>query len=128
MANYIRQHNDAHPDLNYRDFVAVAWGKARQRGPLPAFEKAEETIDAYINYGRWIAECPMGDGCAFVVSKDQPYFICTVNAHGPYKVRFPRNANAIEDELRKRPENNQNWVKGETVGDLRVENERHGVA
>ena len=114
-------------DLNYRDFVAAAWAKARQRGRLPAFETATETVKAVINNGRWVAECPTGDGCAFVVTKSEPYLICVLGPHGPYKVVFPANAAAIEAVLLLRPKpENRNWTT-ENVTHLRRENRAAGL-
>ena len=111
--------------LSYRDFVAAAWARAGRPGQLPALETATESIKAFINNGRWVAECPMGDGCAFVVSKSDPYLICLFGPHGPYKIVFPANAEAIEAVLLLRPKpGNRNWTT-ENVSVLRRENSEH---
>lgn len=109
----------------------------RQGGrPLPDVRGAKGFVDAYINHGRWIAECPPkltpaidrnGElifdknggqvfekhscGHALVASDAFPYYICTVcgneeNDGQFYNIRFPSNRAAIEAELVKRPVRN----------------------
>jgi hypothetical protein len=123
------------------EFVGLAL--RRQGLPFPPAPQPGEnlagTVEAYINAGRWVAECPAGDGGALCVDRDAPYFLCCVCAnagnHGQwYQVRFPLPADEIEQVLLARPEVNgwdapsRNWRAPQTVDDLRKENRRHGLA
>ena len=89
-------------------------------------------VIAYINYGRWIAKCPWCNGADFVF-KNEPYYFCfsCLNRAVDNKrieVIFPKNINAIEQILLKRPlEINQNWLPEETIADLEKENKANGV-
>jgi hypothetical protein len=106
-------------------------------------------LDARINHGRWIVDCPDCKGAEVperMLKKD--IFICDECFPGAtqgapedrgaasakaykldmaYKIKYPPNKSKIEDVLRKRPKPNMNWLPGETVEDLERENEAHGV-
>jgi len=90
-------------------------------------------LSAFINEGRWIAECPTGDGNAFVVSRNSDLFWCGIcgnrtTAGSWIRVRFPPGKAAIERLLMHRPdERNRNWLPGETVANLARENRAHGL-
>lgn len=88
----------------------------------------EYAIQAYVNHGRWLAECPDCHG-AQVTSPDDRRFMChccgNEEVGGRWRaVVWPAKARAIEQllELRPKPEN-QNWRPGETVADLIHEND-----
>lgn len=92
--------------------------------------KAAEAVVAYVNHGRWVADCP-DPACAGaeLVDPAEPLFYClscyNAAVGGAWRpVRFPpRSARqAIEQALleRARPER-RNWYPGETVEDLRRE-------
>ena len=100
-------------------------------------------IDAYMNHGRWVADCPEDDGYSDVphlIGKEttarltggvEPWIECP--AHGRYVVMFPAEWSEIEAVLNKRPGDpvlgakHANWRPGETVESLRAENVEHGV-
>jgi len=85
------------------------------------------SVQAYVNHGRWVADCPML-ACygARMVSDTHP-MQCGSCGGGPYRVLFPQQRAAIEAVLLKRPDDrNQNWA-GETLAALRAENRAHGV-
>jgi hypothetical protein len=44
-----------------------------------------------------------------------------------YSVVWPKDAEEIVQVLRMRPTENMNWEPGETLADLRRENEEHGI-
>ena len=134
--NLIYRHEDWQREA-LRGFLAPHWHKY-QDGPLPAFSEVANTIAAYVNHGRWIAECPNRCGNAIVVSQAEPHFICfgcgsPENDGKWYNVMLPSEWRAIEQELLKRPArvafeaSHRNWIPGETVADLRAENAEHGV-
>lgn len=85
---------------------------------------------ARINHNRWIADCP---DCASAVDvwRDGPYLmICPncLNAVAGYlwrRVALPEDVAAIEDALMDRPiPATRNWEAGESVADLRAEQQR----
>jgi len=56
-----------------------------------------ETVEAYINDGRWIAECPHHCGGAELVDPDWPFFVCSAGCGGgPYEVVFPKQRAKVE--------------------------------
>lgn len=81
-------------------------------------------VDARVNHGRWIVDCPDRDCTAAVMASiEDPRFVCPVCAYGIFTVTFPNNADAVEKVLLERPvPATQNWLPGESVGDLRKEN------
>tara|TARA_Y100000310_G_scaffold134170_1_gene133177 strand:- start:289 stop:618 length:330 start_codon:yes stop_codon:yes gene_type:complete len=97
-------------------------------------------VKAYVNHGRWIAECPSGCGHALVVSEAEPVYIClspTTMCPDPkvwHQVKFPWAKKIIERELLKRPARaplfatTRNWNRGETVRQLQAENRAQGIS
>jgi hypothetical protein len=83
----------------------------------------------------WIADCPSGDGGAEFVNFDEPLFFCCRcrNAawdHKPLQIKVPtvQKRAAIEAVLLNRDDpDTRNWVPGEDVADLKVENLIRGV-
>lgn len=108
-------------------------------------DTAAEPAIAYVNEGRWLADCPT-TGCAgaMLLLEDAP-FMCGAcfNAAAGYRYRpveWPARSDhqAIEAILVERPApQTRNWTgraraawgkaEGETIEDLIAENERHAV-
>jgi hypothetical protein len=117
--------------------IPVAWGMflaLRMGNDLPpVIPPPKGEILAYVNHGRWIAECPYCSA-AQVASKSEPVYWCAEcvmvwNDGAPVNVKFPDDAEAIEAALVKRPaQKNRNWNPHETVADLRRQNFQHGIA
>lgn len=88
------------------------------------------SVKAEVNHGRWIARCECGG--AEDVDPADPVFYCLscgnalVNGELLF-VEFPKDLGFVEAELLKREMENRNWLPGETIVDLRAENEAHGV-
>lgn len=85
----------------------------------------ETAIHAYVNHGRWIAECPDCHGAQLACRTDHR-FLCNecgnVAVDNKWRrVVWPLDAAEIEAALTGRPRANQNWNPGETVEDLLVE-------
>lgn len=110
---------------------------ARQMGvksavlPVGAVDKAARPAIAYVNYGRWVADCPAGCGAAMLVDPELP-FLCgecfNEGIGGLWRlVKWPAERLAIETELELRLARNAHWSPGETVAALRRENAAHGV-
>lgn len=86
-------------------------------------------VAAYANHGRWVVECPDCRG-AQLASPSDPRFMCNccgnVAAGGAWRpVIWPKNRDAIEEQLAARPPENRNWSPGESLAQLRRENEAH---
>ena len=80
-------------------------------------------IAAYINHSRWVADCPncnAGIACHPGVSDA----VC-LECGERYRVAFPRDREGIEAVLLQRRKANRHWYPGETIDDLRRENEAH---
>lgn len=87
---------------------------------------------AYVNHGRWVADCPSGCGGAMLLDPELP-FMCgecfNAELHGRWRlVDWPANRTEIESwlELRKLA-HTANWSLGETIEQLREENRIHGI-
>lgn len=77
---------------------------------------------AYVNLGRWVADCPCG-GAELVGAEPMICGSCgTVS-----EVIWPDNYNQLERLLQVRPPNNQNWTPGEPETQLEEENIMHGL-
>lgn len=109
--------------------------------PAPSIEENQGEVNAIINQGRWLVECPTPDcGGALIVSEQTPFFFCPYCANesngGKWcKVAFPPPAQKREIEalLLKRPARrdfeafHRNWRPGETLTQLRAENKMAGI-
>lgn len=64
---------------------------------------------AYVNFGRWVADCPTGCGCALELTRGLGVFACPeCKALNP--VEWPRDPDAIWEALLERPApKNRNW-------------------
>lgn len=86
------------------------------------------TVEAEIHQGRWAVPCPV-PGCASAEMADPewPVYACSGGCGcGPLKVVFPKKRAEIEALLLTRPvPATRNWLKTETVADIKRENERH---
>lgn len=88
-------------------------------------------LEARINQGRWVIDCPFCKG-AETIWPGEPWFLCAACRNNgtdlAIRVELPKNKAKIEEALDKRPEpENRNWTPGETLSDLKTENEKQGV-
>ncbi len=105
-------------------FVDRAQPDRSKRGQL-----SDATIKAYVNHGRWVADCPFCPS-AQVVSPADPRFLCAGSdgcanskVQGSFaQVVFPADLELIEQALLLRPDRkNRNWTT-ESVAVLLEEN------
>lgn len=94
--------------------------------PLSAAVDPEATIHAYVNHGRWIAECPDCRNAQLACRTDKR-FLCNecgnIAVGGLWRpVEWPANVQAVENLLENRPLVNQNWAPGEDMEILAIEN------
>lgn len=116
--------------------AAVQNAKALGRPLVQTDELAPDVaVHARVNHGRWVVDCPWCAG-AQVASRTDRRFLCADCFNSTVQGRmvpvdWPAEHAEIEAELGRRPHaENQNWLPGETVGDLRAERtaaEKQGV-
>jgi hypothetical protein len=83
-------------------------------------------INAYINHGRWVVNCPECNG-AGLASRTIKVSCCFDCGAVFTQVVFPRLAPTIEQTLLKRPDiASRNWTT-ESIMELVQENKNHGV-
>ena len=104
-----------------RGVALPAWTEDRPKGGM---------IQARIEAWRWLMECPDCHDCLF--AEPQWGFLCpncaNVANDGRYRpVVWPVDPAAIEAVLSVRPVENRNWTPGESLDDLRRENQEHGL-
>jgi len=88
-------------------------------------------VAAYVSHGSWVVECPDCAGAQFACPDDHR-FMCNECANalngGLWRpVIWDKQRAKIEALLQNRPRENQNWRPGETLDELRAENEQNGV-
>ena len=103
---------------------------AEQVGTPDAPDTAATPATAYVNHGRWVADCPT-QYCAGAAVLYRDTFLCgnCLNAECGYRYRlvsWPREKGGIEEALSARAiPAVTNWYPGETVQKLRNENGAH---
>jgi len=107
-------------------------GYVRAQGVRPPMTTGTEARYARVEHGRWLVDCPDCNNCLFADPDDRRMFctVCLNALHGGgwLPVVFPDDVAAFESELLRRPIENRNWLPGETLDDLKVENVAFGVA
>lgn len=112
--------------IGKRDFVLEtlhAMQVQPQRHPQ-GDELAPVKVEARVDWGRWLVDCPFCPGAA-LVDWDEPLHFCLSchNAAGGHRwveVVLPtqEERNAIEAALEDLPESAQHWRPGQTIEDL----------
>lgn len=95
----------------------------------PTSKRKADAVRVVANEGRWIVECPSGDGGAQFASREDPRFMCVECANGDIgnkwrRVLWPDDVDEIEAVLDARPLLNRNYEAGQTVADLLAEEEQ----
>lgn len=94
----------------------------------------DHEIDAYVNHGRWIADCPFCKGAECVTENEKVFYCLSCGNEqvgGNFiKVNFPKRVDRykFEKSLARRPESLRNWIPGETPADIAKENRKNGIA
>ncbi len=96
--------------------------------PAPSELAEEISVEACVNWGRWLAGCPFCSGSELVSVAD-PRFACLTCGHRDtvyeglwIPVLFPVDFDAIEAALEGRAVPNRNWLPGETLERLAADN------
>lgn len=112
--------------------VQAAWNAHSSRGfpnrdyaltPIPG----EVTVAAYVNHGRWVADCPACNG-GIACWPDNPVCMC-LDCGRTFTAAFPSKADVKKAValLSERPTTARNWMpQRESVSDLRAENAVNG--
>ena len=127
----IRYWEDEQPGSPYGGYMA-------ERRALKGLPPAQATmqVNASMNWGLWIVNCPGGCGDDVMASNAPSDFSCSMPACPAieiYEVVFPKDYKAIEREMLKRPLHpsgiliHANFSVGETFNDIKAENAEHGV-
>jgi len=138
----------AHKERSFRDWILHISAEKYQKNiiqfPFTGNIAEKKTVNARVDFGRWMADCPDCNGCEYV-DPDDPFFFClscgNVMLEGyARKVIFPKNMTDIEAELIRRPVDDRiganavnkamrskpiypglsrSWNPGESVADLK---------
>jgi hypothetical protein len=138
----------AHKEKSFRDWVLRISAEKFQKNliqyPFTGKIAEKKTVNARVDFGRWMTSCPDCNGCEYV-DPDDPFLFClscgNVMLEGfARKVIFPKNMAEIEKELLKRPVDDRigsnvcdramkskpvyrglsrSWNPGETITDLK---------
>lgn len=118
---------------SWRAFLLRHWRKNQGNRALPPEDGYVGVIDAYINHGRWVADCPTpGCGAAYIVTPNDTSLLCGNCGTGWWFIRFPRDRSELEQLLLKRIPGvgrapTRNWLPNQTVDDIRDENTEMGI-
>ncbi len=120
-------HPDTKVPLHLHELVALFI----KHDPPPYESVSGQSVAAYVNHGRWIADCPHGDGGALMVDIHVLRFICPRCANWRvdgkwHEIILPEDFHEIERLLELRPDiMSRNWRSPESMDDLRQENRDH---
>jgi hypothetical protein len=117
------------------DAPVAEWAVLKHAPDVKVPTKAAKSpvLVAYVNHGRWVADCPSCRS-AQVVTPNDPRFLCVCgNADTggkwlPISFPLPADMNEIDSLLGKRPDTNRNWTPDEPVGNLELENRVRGLS
>jgi len=131
MARVLKDQRDIYggttpAEVRHRWATILARGNTERqaRGMTPVALVADlRPVAAYVNHGRWVADCPeCGGGVgAWPANLEGACLDC---GH-VYGVTFPAGCDRAEEILRSRPPQNRHWRPdhGETLTDLATENQ-----
>lgn len=120
------------PELRTVQHVC-AYIRFKNGKPPPPFDfRLRGEVQAYINHGRWVADCPFCASAMLCAPSDARFWCVECgnynNQDAPMAVIFPRNWRDIEQTLLMRPDaRTRNWKAPETIDDLIRENQEHNV-
>lgn len=109
------------------------WMRADIEPFVPESTALDEAIEAFVNDGRWVVQCPDCRSGQLVDPETIERFFCIecLNERVDRQwvpVRYPAEVEEIEAALSVRVLwERMNWRPGETVEDLRRENREHGI-
>ena len=89
-------------------------------------------LKAWVSAGRWIVLCGSATCKGAERVWEEGLVMCAscwngYAGHQLVRTSFPRSRRRIEEQLDVRPLENRNWLLGETVADLEIENAQHAA-
>lgn len=106
------------------DLPLAAAVKLAEAGRVKPVGKNTGPVLAYINHGRWVADC-VCNGSELI---DGPVMVCgSCGMETPVKYPGPKTRKRIEDALSVRNQRLQNWHPDETIDELIAQNIDHGI-
>lgn len=81
-------------------------------------------VTAYLNHGRWVADCPCNSG--ILVDKGPGLYLCR-ECHTLNQITMHEDWQTVEMLTKDRLPKHRNWTPGEPIGNLMAENVEHGV-
>ena len=122
-----REHHRVKSAEEYLSRHTQKMNEKARRGSQFRVHEDPEPLTAYVNGGNWIVRCSCGAGNA---TDPQWRIACCYGCGAIHRtIAFPPSA-ALSEGVRlllDRPVANRNWEPGETVDDLRRENDEHGL-
>ena len=105
------------------------WRRALHTRRLELIDEISTVLRAYVNHGRWVADCPACNGGVLGPNPQDGGTAPCLDCGHLYTIAYPQEWRAIQALLVRRPRmENRNWRPGETCALLRAENLEHGVA
>ena len=95
------------------------------RRELPFTIHDGSTVLAYVNHGRWVADCVCNG--AEIVGPGLEMLCGSCGARNTVKFPGPSTRDKIESVLLQREPLRQNWYTDETVDELVAQNIEHGI-
>ena len=95
------------------------------RRELPFTIHDGTTVDAYVNHGRWVADCVCNG--AEIVGPGLEMVCGSCGARNTVTFPGPQTRDQIEAVLSRREPYNQNWNPDETVDELIAQNIENGI-
>lgn len=95
---------------------------------IPERHAEVEPVVAHVTEGAWLVHCPDCKGCEYAWEEGLFFCLSCFNGKVGHKVRpskFPEERKEIEELLKVRALLNRCWYHGETLDDLKRENEEH---
>ena len=110
---------------NHNDILIAVLTDGGKR-PLPFMIHDGTIAVAYVNHGRWVADCPECNG-AEIIAQGQTMLCGSCGAE--HQVDFPDKPTreGIVAALTVRKPSNQNWYPHEQVTELVAQNIDHGI-
>lgn len=86
------------------------------------------TTSVFLNHGKWLVSCPFTgcSGAQYASFLDRRFYCVDCESfnigHQWIEIIWPNNILAIEKSLLIRPVESKNWIPGETIEDLEIQN------
>ncbi len=114
---------------SFEAYKLIVLAKELAHGGIPeqGYDITSPPLQAYVNHGRWVVKCECGGA---EKAWEEGWFMCQscFNSRHKHQYRrsvFPKSREAIEKLLALRPLINRNWRPGESLAQLKAENQEH---